>query len=72
MSLEDDNELKSAGFQPSGNALLRISFFNTQFANAKELAKKLMEVQEDVEIMINFATGKEANVEIKFEPKTED
>jgi len=40
--------------------------------SAKELAKKLMEVQEDVEIMINFATGKEANVEIKFEPKTED
>jgi hypothetical protein len=40
--------------------------------NAKELAKKLLEVQEDVEIMINFATGKEASVEIKFEPKAEE
>jgi hypothetical protein len=40
--------------------------------NAKELAKKLLEVQEDVEIEFNFATGKETTVEIKFEPKKEE
>ncbi len=34
---------------------------------AKDLAKKLLEVQEDVEIEINFSTGKETKVEIKFE-----
>jgi hypothetical protein len=39
--------------------------------SAKELAKKLLEVQEDVEIEINFATGKETSVEIKYEPKQE-
>jgi|WetSurMetagenome_2_1015567.scaffolds.fasta_scaffold846085_1 hypothetical protein len=39
--------------------------------SAKELAKKLLEVQEDVEIEINFATGKETMVEIKYEPKQE-
>ncbi len=39
---------------------------------AKELAKKLLEVQEDVEIEINFATGKETTIEIKFEPKKEE
>jgi hypothetical protein len=38
---------------------------------AKELAKKLLEVQEDVEIKINFATGKKTTVEIEFEPKKE-
>jgi hypothetical protein len=37
--------------------------------SAKELAKKLLEVQEDVEIELNFMTGKETTVEIKFEPK---
>lgn len=37
--------------------------------SAKELAAKLMEVQEDVEIELNFSTGKESGVEIKFEPK---
>ena len=40
--------------------------------SAKELAQKLLEVQEDVEIMINFASGKEAGVEIKFEDKPEE
>jgi len=39
--------------------------------SAKELAKKLLEVQEDVEIEFNFATGKETIVDIKFEPKEE-
>ena len=37
--------------------------------SAKELAKKLLEVQEDAEIEINFATGKESSVEIKYETK---
>ena len=40
--------------------------------SAKELATKLLEVQEDVEIEFNFATGKETIVDIKFEPKTEE
>ena len=40
--------------------------------SAKELAKKLLEVQEDVEIELNLATGKETNVEIKFELKKEE
>ncbi len=39
--------------------------------SAKELAKKLLEVQEDVEIELNFATGKETTVEIKYELKKE-
>ena len=37
--------------------------------SAKELAKKLLEVQEDVEIELNFATGKETTLEIKYELK---
>ena len=37
--------------------------------SAKELAKKLLEVQEDVEIELNFATGKETALEISFETK---
>jgi hypothetical protein len=40
--------------------------------SAKELAKKLLEVQEDVEIELNFSTGKETNIEIKYEPKKEE
>ncbi len=40
--------------------------------SAKELAKKLLEVQEDVEIELNFATGKETTVEIKYELKEEE
>jgi hypothetical protein len=39
--------------------------------SAKELAKKLLEVQEDVEIELNFATGKETSVEIKYESSKE-
>jgi hypothetical protein len=35
--------------------------------SARELAKKLLEVQEDVEIELNFSTGKETIVEIKYE-----
>ena len=40
--------------------------------SAKELAQKLLEVQEDVEIELNFATGKKTNVEIKLETKAEE
>jgi hypothetical protein len=40
--------------------------------NAKELAKKLLEVQEDIEIKLNFATGKETNVEINIETQKEE
>ena len=40
--------------------------------SAKELAKKLLEVQEDVEIELNFASGKETTVEIKYETKQEN
>jgi hypothetical protein len=35
--------------------------------SAKELAKKLLEVQEDAEIELNFASGKETTLEIKYE-----
>jgi len=39
--------------------------------SARELAKKLLEVQDDVEIELNFATGKKPTVEIKYESKKE-
>ena len=35
--------------------------------SAKELAQKLMEVQSDVEIKLNFASGKKTTVEINWE-----
>jgi hypothetical protein len=37
--------------------------------SAKELAKKLLEMQDDAEIEINFASGKQTLVEIKYEKK---
>jgi len=40
--------------------------------SAKELARKLLEVQEDVEIELSFSTGKETKVEIKLEPQKEE
>jgi hypothetical protein len=40
--------------------------------SAKELAKKLLEVQEDVEIELNFAKGKETTLEIIYETKKEE
>jgi hypothetical protein len=40
--------------------------------SAKELAKKLLEVEEDAEIELNFATGKETRIEIKYELKEEN
>ena len=33
---------------------------------AKELAQKLLEVKDDVEIHLNFASGKKTTVEIKY------
>ena len=39
--------------------------------SAKELAAKLLEVKDDIEIELNVATGKEASVEIKYELKNE-
>jgi hypothetical protein len=46
--------------------------FPLPLKSARELAKKLLEVQEDVEIELNFATGKETTVEIKYELKDEE
>ncbi len=40
--------------------------------SAKDLAKKLLEVQEDVELELSFSTGKRSTVEVKFEPKKEE
>jgi hypothetical protein len=37
--------------------------------SARELANKLLNIQEDVEIELNFAFGKKTTVEIKYEPK---
>jgi hypothetical protein len=36
--------------------------------SARELVSKLLEVKEDVEIELNFLTGKAIAVEIKYEP----
>ena len=38
--------------------------------NAKELAEKLLEVKDDVEINLNFTSGKKAAVEIKYESES--
>ncbi len=46
--------------------------FTMPMKTAKELAAKLADVKEDVEIEINFASGKEVAVELKYEPKTEE
>ena len=40
--------------------------------SAKELAAKLLEVKEDIEIELNLATGKETTVEINYELKNEN
>ncbi len=39
--------------------------------SARELANKLLEVREDIEIELNFSTGKKTIIEIKYEPKEE-
>jgi len=40
--------------------------------SAKELAQKLLEVEDDVEIKLNFASGKKATVEINWESETKE
>jgi hypothetical protein len=40
--------------------------------NAKELAQKLLEVQDDVEINLNFASGKKTNVEINWDSEKKE
>jgi hypothetical protein len=45
--------------------------FSLPLKSAKELARKLQEVDEEVDIELYFATGKEMEVEIKYEPKKE-
>jgi hypothetical protein len=40
--------------------------------SAKELAQKLLEVQGDVEVKINFASGKKTTVEIDWESEKKD
>jgi len=44
--------------------------FKLPLATARDLAKKLAEVKDDVDVEINFDTGKEVAVEIKYEAKT--
>jgi hypothetical protein len=39
---------------------------------ARELAAKLLEVKEDVELELNFSTGKEPLVEIKYETREKE
>ena len=38
-----------------------------QLKSAKELAQKLLEVHDDVEINLNFLSGEQTTVEIKYE-----
>jgi hypothetical protein len=37
--------------------------------SAKELAKKILEMQDEIEIELYFTSGKERTVEIKYESK---
>ena len=46
--------------------------FKIPLKTAKELAAKLAEVKEDVEVEINFTTGKEVGVELGMRPKNPD
>jgi hypothetical protein len=40
--------------------------------SAKELANKLLEVKDDVEIELSFSTGKKVNIEISYEKEKEE
>jgi len=40
--------------------------------SAKELAKKLLEVEGDAEIKLNFASGKKTSVEISWDSEKKD
>ncbi|MGD1118343.1 MAG: hypothetical protein ABR886_02510 [Dehalococcoidales bacterium] len=46
--------------------------FPLPLKSAKELASKLLEINEDVEIELNFASGKKATVEINYELKKKE
>jgi hypothetical protein len=41
--------------------------FPLPLKKAKELAKKLSDVDEDVEVVLNLSSGKEVKVEVKYE-----
>ena len=41
--------------------------FPLPLKSAKELASKLLEVKEDIEVQLKFASGKEPTLEIKYE-----
>jgi len=41
--------------------------FPLPLKKAKELAKKLSDINEDVEVVLNLSSGKEVKVEIKYE-----
>jgi hypothetical protein len=46
--------------------------FPLPLKSVKELAKNLLDVEDDVEIELNFATGEKTTVEIKYELKKEE
>ena len=46
--------------------------FPLPLKSAKELAQKLMEVQGDVEIKLNFASGKKTTIEINWESENKE
>lgn len=46
--------------------------FPLPLKSAKELAQKLLEIQGDAEIMLNFASGKKATVEIDWESEEKE
>jgi hypothetical protein len=46
--------------------------FPLPLKSAKELAQKLLEVQGDVEIKLNFASGKKTTVEINWDSEKKE
>jgi hypothetical protein len=44
--------------------------FKLPLKSAKELAKKLAEASDDVDVEVNFDSGKKMAIEIKYESKT--
>ena len=45
--------------------------FKIPLKKAKELAAKLADVNDDVQVEINFASGKEVGIELKYESTKE-
>ena len=41
--------------------------FNLPLQSARDLAKKLSEIESDVDVEFNLATGKKLNIDIKYE-----